>query len=95
MEEDMEIKEYYLDPDFRIGNKMSYADFCKVERCKRCEKPLKSTKVPVTVNWDTWTFVDGHVSQADIDIWKDADKSAIDNGFLGSDCYKLQTKETI
>ena len=80
---------FILDPDFRTSGRISMEDFCKVERCLRCEKPIIGQKHAVTVNWANHSFVKGHHEN----LWPNQVRDEIQQGFLGSKCYERQIKE--
>ena len=76
-----------LDPDFRRD-----PDTTK-PYCCRCQKALNNAAgTPVTVNWDSWTVVEGH-NQNEA-VWSIKGNSAISNELIGADCLKAIKRAT-
>ncbi len=69
----------YLEPDFR---KTPPED---KPYCCRCQKPLKGEGVPITINWDTMRFVEGHNQPI---AFFPSQPNMIENCLIGKDCLK-------
>lgn len=91
---------YHLDPDFRRNPPIK--PFVEEDKpfCICCRKPLldsteKLTGIPVTVNWENWTVVQGHNQDDFVNPEKRHVKAAFENGMMGPTCWKKTKKSPV
>lgn len=76
------MKQIPFSPDFRREPKNPSNPYCCV-----CQKNVdEKTAIAVTVNWESWTFANGHNQFAAVHNSKTSNK-VIGNEYMGRDCY--------
>lgn len=78
----------HFDPDFRRAVPKLVRDYCCV-----CQKEVKNMKtaVAVTIDWNTWTLLEGHGRASEMPNFSKWPKE-IHDGHVGPDCWKKLKK---